>query len=82
MILFLKALKNLDAIQAALSNYLITFCGLPIAAIWLHERLTLLAVVGGILILGSTLLITVWEELRTARRAAADLAQQASPAGP
>jgi drug/metabolite transporter (DMT)-like permease len=84
MILFLKALKNLDAIQAALSNYLITFFGIPIAAIWLHERLTLWAIAGGVLVLSSTLLITVWEELRAMRRAAgaADLAQQISPAGP
>src|SRR5580704_4601853 len=64
MVLFLKALKQLDAIQAALSNYLITFFGIPIAAIWLKERLTLLGIVGGVLILGSTLLITVWESRR------------------
>jgi len=64
MVLFLKALKHLDAIQAALSNYLITFFGLPIAAIWLGERLTLMAIVGGILVLSSTVLITIWEELR------------------
>jgi drug/metabolite transporter (DMT)-like permease len=62
MVLFLKALKQLDAIQAALSNYLITFFGLPIAAIWLGERLTVMAVVGGVLVLASTLLITLWEE--------------------
>jgi drug/metabolite transporter (DMT)-like permease len=61
MVLFLKALKQLDAIQAALSNYLITFFGVPIAAIWLKEKLTPLAIIGGVLILGSTLLITVWE---------------------
>jgi drug/metabolite transporter (DMT)-like permease len=61
MILFLKALKQLDAIQAALSNYLITFFGIPIAAIWLKEKLTPLAIIGAVLILGSTLLITVWE---------------------
>jgi drug/metabolite transporter (DMT)-like permease len=61
MVLFLKALKQLDAIQAALSNYLITFFGIPIAVIWLKEKLTLLPIVGGILILGSTLLITLWE---------------------
>jgi len=60
MVLFLKALKALDAIQAALSNYLITFFGVPIAAIWLGERLTLMAIVGGLLVLGSTLLITLW----------------------
>jgi len=64
MVLFLKALKQLDAIQAALSNYLITFFGIPIAAIWLKEKLTSLAIIGGILILGSTLLITVWENRR------------------
>ena len=64
MVLFLKALKQLDATQAALSNYLITFFGLPIAALWLGERLTPLAITGGILVLGSTLLTTVWEERR------------------
>jgi drug/metabolite transporter (DMT)-like permease len=75
MVLFLKALKQLDAIQAALSNYLITFFGVPIAAIWLKEKLTSLAVIGGVLILGSTLLITVWEN-RQARRYAAVSAPQ------
>jgi drug/metabolite transporter (DMT)-like permease len=70
MILFLKALKNLDAIQAALSNYLITFFGLPIAAVWLREKLAPTAIAGGILVLASTLLITVWEEIRAARRSA------------
>jgi drug/metabolite transporter (DMT)-like permease len=66
MVLFLKALKQLDAIQAALSNYLITFFGIPIAVIWLGERLAPLALVGGIIILGSTLLITLWDKERTA----------------
>lgn len=64
MVLFLTALKNMDAIQAGLCNYLITFFGLPIAAIWLGERLTFMAIVGGVLVLASTLAITVWEELR------------------
>jgi drug/metabolite transporter (DMT)-like permease len=71
MVLFLKALKQLDAIQAALSNYLITFFGIPIAAIWLDEKLTSLAIIGGILILGSTLLITLWENRQTSRKYAA-----------
>jgi drug/metabolite transporter (DMT)-like permease len=61
MVLFLRALKVLDAIQAALSNYLITFFGVPIAAIWLKEKLTVMAIVGGVLVLGSTLLITLWD---------------------
>jgi drug/metabolite transporter (DMT)-like permease len=75
MVLFLKALKQLDAIQAALSNYLITFFGIPIAAVWLKEKLTLLAIVGGILILGSTLLITVWENRRVSGKCATVTAQ-------
>jgi drug/metabolite transporter (DMT)-like permease len=64
MVLFLKALKRLDAIQAGLCNYLITFFGLPISVIWLGERLGGLAILGGILVFGSTLLITLWEEKR------------------
>lgn len=39
MVFFLKTLKVLDAIQATLSNYLITAFDLPIAAEWLGERL-------------------------------------------
>jgi len=70
MVLFLKALKKLDAIQAALSIYLVTFFGVPIAAIWLGERLTLAGIVGGVLVLGSTLLITLWEQRTAASRAA------------
>jgi drug/metabolite transporter (DMT)-like permease len=66
MVLFLKALQQLDAIQAALSNYLITLFGVPIAAIWLGEKLTLVAILGGIMVLGSTMMITIWEERRKA----------------
>jgi drug/metabolite transporter (DMT)-like permease len=59
MILFFKALKMLDAMQVALSNYLIAFFGLPIAAIWLGEELNIMAIAGGILVLTSTLIITI-----------------------
>jgi len=61
MILFFTALKNLEAIQVALSNFLITFFGIPIAAIVLNERLSTTAIVGGLLVLVSTIVITVWE---------------------
>jgi len=70
MVLFLKALKRLDAIQAALSNYLITFFGLPIAVLWLGERLKPLAILGGILVLGSTLLIALRDQQRPSLRQA------------
>lgn len=59
MVLFFKALKVLDAMQVALSNYLITFFGLPIAAIWLGEVLGVQAITGGLLVLLSTLMITI-----------------------
>ena len=59
MVLFFKALKVLDAMQVALSNYLITLFGLPIAAIWLGESLGSQAIFGGVLVLASTLLITI-----------------------
>jgi len=59
MVLFFKALKILDAMQVALSNYLITFFGLPIAAIWLGEKLSSHSIIGGILVLSSTIIITV-----------------------
>ncbi len=59
MVLFFKALKNLDATQVALSNYLITFMGLPIAAFWLGEKLNTQAIVGGVLVLVSTLILSI-----------------------
>lgn len=64
MVLFLKALQKLDAIQTALCNYLVTVFGLPVAAIWLGERLSPTAVAGGVMVLVSTLAITIWEEFR------------------
>ena len=68
MILFFMALKNLEAIQVALSNFLITFFGIPIAALVLHERLSPVAIAGGLLVLVSTLVITVWEYKKQRRQ--------------
>ena len=62
MVLFLHVLSRLDATQAALSNYLIPFFGVLTAAVLLGERLTRFMVFGGLLVLASTLLITVYEE--------------------
>ncbi|HVY76096.1 MAG TPA: DMT family transporter [Puia sp.] len=61
MILFFTALKKLEAIQVALSNFLIAFFALPIAAIWLGEKLNAMEIAGGLLVLLSTLAVTVWE---------------------
>jgi drug/metabolite transporter (DMT)-like permease len=67
MLLFFKALKVLDAMQVALSNYLIAFFGLPVAAIWLGEKISSLAAAGGFLVLISTLIITI-VDYRTSHR--------------
>ena len=68
MILFLTVLARLDAVQAGLSNYLIPVFGVLIAAIALGERLTPRMAFGGLVVLGSTLLITVYEEHYAARK--------------
>jgi drug/metabolite transporter (DMT)-like permease len=60
-VLFLKALNHLDAIQTGICNYLITFFGVPIAVIWLGERLAPMAIIGGIIILCGTLLVALGE---------------------
>jgi drug/metabolite transporter (DMT)-like permease len=70
MIIFLNVLTRLDATQAAVSNYLIPFFGVLIAAIVLHERLTKFMIAGGILVLASTLLVTVYEEQQRAQESA------------
>lgn len=59
MVLFFKALKMLDAIQVALSNYLIAFFGVPIAAIVLRESLSTQSIIGGLLVFSATLIITI-----------------------
>ena len=64
MVIFLNVLSRLDATQAGLCNYLIPFFGVVIAALVLREKLTGFMIVGGILVLASTLLVTVYEERR------------------
>jgi drug/metabolite transporter (DMT)-like permease len=59
MVAFLWVLRRLEANQASLGNYLIPFFGLVIAAILLGERLQWYMVVGGILVLASTILATL-----------------------
>jgi drug/metabolite transporter (DMT)-like permease len=71
MIVFLTVLTRLDAAQAGLSNYLIPVFGVLIAAVVLGEHLTARMTIGGLVVLGSTLLITVYEEHYAPRARAA-----------
>jgi drug/metabolite transporter (DMT)-like permease len=70
MVLFLNVLTRLDATQASLSNYMIPFFGVVIAAVVLHEKLTINMVLGGVMVFASTLLVTVFDE-HIQRKAAA-----------
>ena len=64
MVIFLRVLSRLDATQAGLCNYLIPLFGVPIAVLVRHEPITKFMVIGGLLVLASTILITVYEEHR------------------
>lgn len=61
MVLFFIALKHLEATDVAISNYLITFFGLPVAAIWLGEKLGGQAIAGGVLVLIALIILTIVE---------------------
>jgi drug/metabolite transporter (DMT)-like permease len=71
MVIFLKVLTRLDAVQAGLSNYLIPVFGVLIAAAVLGERLTARMAIGGLFVLVSTLIMTVYEDLYLPRARAA-----------
>lgn len=71
MVIFLTVLTRLDATQASLSNYMIPFFGVIVAAIVLRERLTGYMILGGLLVLASTLLVTVYDEHRQRKIAGA-----------
>lgn len=68
MVIFLNVLTRLDATQAAISNYLIPFFGLLLAALILGEKLAGFMLAGGILVMLSTLLVTTYEERQARRR--------------
>jgi len=59
MVIFLRVLTRLDATQAALSNYLIPFFGLILAAMVLGERLTPVMIASSFIVLAGTFLSTV-----------------------
>ncbi|HTU59676.1 MAG TPA: DMT family transporter, partial [Polyangiales bacterium] len=71
MVIFLKVLTRLDAVQAGLSNYLIPVFGVLIAAAVLGERLTARMAIGGLVVLVGTLIMTVYEDLYLPRARAA-----------
>ncbi len=69
-VLFFAVLQKLDVTQAILSVYMAPIFGVLIAAVTVHERITMALVLGGMLVFVSTFLVTYYEE-RMRRRAAA-----------
>lgn len=61
MLLFFYVLKRLDVTQAILGNYLLPFFIGLLAVVLLKESITPMMWIGGIIVLLSTLLVTVYE---------------------
>lgn len=64
MLLFFWVIQRIDVTQASLSIYLLPVFGVLISAITLREKLTASLVMGGLLVLGSTFLVTTYEDWR------------------
>jgi drug/metabolite transporter (DMT)-like permease len=61
MLLFFYVLKRMDVTQAILGNYLLPFFIALLGILLLNEKITWLMFFGGILILLSTLMVTIYE---------------------
>lgn len=61
MLLFFYVLKRMDVTQAILGNYLLPFFIALLGIILLNEKITWLMFFGGMLILLSTLMVTIYE---------------------
>lgn len=61
MVLWMFLLKRLDVSQVSVSIYLLPFLGILIASITLHEKVTPLMLIGGLITLGGTALTTSTE---------------------
>ena len=61
MLLFFSILKRMDVTQAIIGNYLLPFFIALLGILLLNEKITLLMFLGGLLILVSTLMVTIYE---------------------
>jgi len=73
MVIFFRILTRLDAGQIMVSNYLQPFFGVLMAAVLLHERVTLAMAIGGVLVIGGTALATFEESWQARKLSAARL---------
>jgi drug/metabolite transporter (DMT)-like permease len=62
MLLFFYVLKSMDVTQFILGNYLLPFFIALLGIVLLNERMTMTMVIGGAIIIISTLMVTVYEK--------------------
>lgn len=63
MLLFFKALAHLDVTTASISMYLVPVFGVLLAITMLGERLNLLEVRGGLIVLSATLMVVIYDKV-------------------
>jgi drug/metabolite transporter (DMT)-like permease len=61
MVIFYRIIRRTDVIVASLSSYLMSFFGVLIACLTLHERLSLSVLVGGVLVAAGTVIVTLYD---------------------
>jgi drug/metabolite transporter (DMT)-like permease len=62
MLLFFFVLKSMDVTQAILGNYLLPFFIALLGVVLLNEKITGIMLLGGVIIIISTLMVTVYEK--------------------
>lgn len=67
MVLWMWVLSRIDASQASVSIYLLSVFGVVLSAITLHERLSLVQLMGGCLVVAGTVLTSEYEARKLAR---------------
>ena len=64
MVLFFYALEHLDVTVASTSLYLVPLFGVALAAAFLGERLSSIAIFGAAIVLGATVLIVKYDKIQ------------------
>jgi drug/metabolite transporter (DMT)-like permease len=77
MVLWMWVLKRLAVSQISVSIYLLPVFGVIITAVTLHERLTLLHLVGGVCVIAATFLTSEYEAWRLKRSAVPAVVEEA-----
>jgi drug/metabolite transporter (DMT)-like permease len=70
MLLFFWVIDKIDVTQASLSIYLLPVFGVLLSTVFLREKVTAQLILGGLLVLAGTFLVTVYEERKRMRAAA------------